>query len=391
MGGRDGLPTAARCRFGRPPSAETALALEVIDPAARHLGLTSPNGVIQNDVPFGSFVPLDSGGTAVGQMAVIATPQNGAHEVIVRTPGAGTFDFGIVVPESASLRVINYSGVQMNAGARARVRFVVGGTNTYVLEIDDDGNGVFDRTLSPLSTTLTADEGPRLVSAVQIVTGKDDPSRYGQIIALTFSEEVTVASAQSGLDPAQLTHYEVENNQVLGVSLQPGGRVVLLSLRDGLGPFVPRHVTVHDISDRLGHVMNPSPTTTLIEAATGLERGTISGRVLSGRGTPSTPGAHSSLSYVRRWFATATVWVKDADADGHYSFDFVRTFATTIDAIDPERGERGEVHATVKYLGSISTLTSFCSAVARSRVVRCRLSDSRSRCRRTRSPASPDR
>ena len=139
--------------------------------------------------------------------------------------------------------------------------FSVGGTNTYELEVDDNGDGTADRSVPPSLDAGVTDVGPRLVSAVQMVTGRDDPSRWGQLIALVFSEEITRASSQEGLDPALLTNYEVDANDVLGASLQPGGRVVLLSLRDGVGPFVSRTVTVSGIEDPLGNPMDPSPAT----------------------------------------------------------------------------------------------------------------------------------
>ena len=204
-------------------------------------------------------------------------------------------------------------------------------------------------TVPATGSALVNDEGPQLLAAAQVFTGKDDPSRFGQVIALVFSEEITRASAQDGLDAALLTHYQVEANQVLGAALQPGGRVVLLSLRDGLGPLIPRHVTVSGIVDRLGHAMSPSPATVPITSDIGLEGGTIAGRVLAGTGT-SVPNARIRLVHTFPE-GPITVSVKDADSEGRYSFDFVRTLATTLEAIDPDSGERGEVHGAVRHHG----------------------------------------
>ena len=82
-----------------------------------------------------------------------------------------------------------------------------------------------------LVQTRSVDEGPQLLAAAQILTGKEDPSRYGQVVALVFSEEITRTSAQDGLDAVLLTHYQVEANQVLGAALQPGGRGAVIAAR----------------------------------------------------------------------------------------------------------------------------------------------------------------
>ena len=333
--------------FAVPVSAGFPLALEIIDPLARHLGLSAVGGAIASDVPFGSFVPLTANGGAVGQLALIATPETGPHEAAVRVGGAGTFNFDLLVPDGSGLRRLSYSNVTVGATARARVRFVIGSTNAYALEVDDEGDGVMDRVIEPSGSTAVVDGGPQLLGAVQILTGQRDASAYGQVIALVFSEEINRASAQDGLSGAQLTNYQVEGNEVLGAAVQPGGRVVLLSLRDGIGPLVPRHVTVSGIEDHRGHPMSPSPAIALIETDIGLDGGAIAGRVMRGNGTP-VPNARIRLIHTVDQ-QSATISVKDADANGAYSFDFVRTLATTLEAIDPENGERGEVHAVVRH------------------------------------------
>ncbi|MGB2715170.1 MAG: Ig-like domain-containing protein [Vicinamibacterales bacterium] len=333
--------------FAAPLSPGLPLAVEIIDPSARHLGLSAVGGAIASDVPFGSFVPLTASGDAVGQLAVITTPESGQHEAAVRAGTAGTFNFNLVVPDGSGLRRLSYSNVTVGAGVRARVRFVIGGANAYALEVDDDGDGSADRAIEPSGSTAVVDAGPKLLGASQILTGQNDGSAYGQVVALVFSEEVSRASAQDGLSGAQLTNYHVEGNDVVGAAVQPGGRVVLLSLRDGLGPLVARHVTVTGIEDRLGNPMSPSPATALIETEIGLDGGTIAGRVIRGSGTP-VPNARIRLIHTVNQ-QSVTVSVKDADANGAYSFDFVRTLPTTLEAIDSENGERGEVHAAIRH------------------------------------------
>ena len=345
--------TASRARqvsaLAVPTAPGTTLALEIVDPAARRVGAATPGGAIQSAVPFGSYLPLSVAGAAPGQLAVISTPQDGAHEAIVRASSAGTFDAGLIVPDGDTLRVVTYSGISVTAGATARVRFHVGGTNAYALEIDDDGDGQAERSVPPTASALVEDEGPRLLGASRFLTGKTDASAYGQVIALVFSEEITKASAQDGLGAAQLTNYRVDGNQVLGAALQPGGRVVLLSLRDGVGPIVQRHVTVTGVVDRPGHALSPDPATVPIEPDTRLEGGTIAGRVLTGSGIPVAGARIRLIQTIDD--RPVTISVKDADGEGRYSFDFVRMFPTTLEAVDPATGERGQVHGGVRHHG----------------------------------------
>lgn len=326
------------------------LALEILDPDGRRLGLRTPGAALESAVPFSAHALLAGSAVPSAQMLLLSTPQAGAHELAVTAADGGAIDLSVLVPEAGTLRRLTYAGVTMTAGSRASIRFTIGGTNTYELAIDDNGDGTTDRTVAPTSSAAIADEGPRLVAAVQFVTGQDDASQAGQIVALLFSEEISRASSQDGLAPALLTSYAVDANQVLGVALQPGGRVVLLSLRDGIGPFVERTVTVQGIEDRFGNALSPAPGTAVIVPTVTAAGGVISGRVLKGDGS-AVPRARIRLAQSDGFGPFVTVSVKDADATGRYTFDFVRARPTRLEALDPESGERGEVHGSIRHNG----------------------------------------
>src|SRR6185503_2019361 len=185
-----------------------------------------------------------------------------------------------------------------------------------------------------------------------------------------FSEEISAASSQTGLEPAQLTHYAVDANQVLGAALQPSGRMVMLSLRDGYGPFFSRNVTVTGIEDRLGHAMAPVSLAIVADDEHLREGGSVAGQVKRGDGTP-VPGARIRFSQkapvevaqgeLAGLGDTATerevtVTVKDADATGHYSFDYVRRFNASgafsrFEAFDLQTGEHGSVTTQIHHSG----------------------------------------
>src|SRR2546428_134657 len=78
------------------------------------------------------------------QMALLAVPDQGWSTVEMIGTASGMFDLGLVVPEAGRLRRLTYEDVAIATGQKARVTFVVGGDNQYLLEIDDNGDGIPD-------------------------------------------------------------------------------------------------------------------------------------------------------------------------------------------------------------------------------------------------------
>ena len=343
----------ARATTSRPPylSAITGskvgpvpVVLNVGNPARARLGLTAAGGNVARDIPFGAFFSLDGTGPPQSQMALVAVPDQGTYAVEMIGTATGMFDLGLVVPEGTRLRRLTYEDVAIAPGQKARVTFTIGGDNQYLLEIDDNGDGVPDRQIVAIVNELLADTGPTLLTALQIVTGKDDLSKFGQLVGLVFSEEISTVSSQSGLEPGSITNYAVESNQVLGVALQSGGRVVLLSLRDGIGPFFNRRVTVSGLTDRLG---NPMTAATMPIGTMLTDGSAVSGQVKRGDGTP-VPRARIRLGQTTDLPVESTVTVKNADDSGRYAFDFVRSFPSRFQAIDLETGDHGEVRTQIR-------------------------------------------
>ncbi|MFN8491312.1 MAG: carboxypeptidase regulatory-like domain-containing protein [Caldilineaceae bacterium] len=332
-----------------------SVVLNLTDPANLHLGVLSPGAAPVQEVPYGAFATLLDAAPKASQLAMIAVPQAGTHTVEVIGTDSGSFDLGLVVPEGVQLRHLTFVNVPIQVGGRAHVVFTVGGTNNYVLALDQNGDGVADQQINPTVNELVVDNGPQPISAVQIFSNeRHGIAQYGQLMGLLFNQEVSAASAQSGLKPEQITHYQVEANQVQGVALQPGGRVVLMALRDGIGPFIQRHITVTGLTNRLGHAMQPAPVTLPIHTTVTADGGTVSGTVRQADGAP-VPFAQIGLVQIELDLNDdpypVTVSVKNADSAGHYAFDYVRADKTIFQYIDPQSGASGVTNTEIRYNG----------------------------------------
>ncbi|MCL4860855.1 MAG: carboxypeptidase regulatory-like domain-containing protein [Caldilineaceae bacterium] len=258
------------------------------------------------------------------------------------------------MPEGNRLRRLTYAQVPIQAGGRARVLFTVGGNNSYQLALDSDGDGAADQQIAPTVSELVADLGPQPVGAVQLYSPGKNMTKYGQLMAVVFNEEIARASSQDGFLGEQITNYQVEANQVRGVALQPGGRVVYLLLRDGVGPFIPRTITVSGVTDRLGHPMQPASVTLPIRPTITWPGGVISGTVRHADGTP-VPFAPLQFSQIELDANDEAylelVSVKNADSEGRYAFDYVKALPTVFEYMDPESGQQGRLGTAIRHNG----------------------------------------
>jgi hypothetical protein len=168
--------------------------------------------------------------------------------------------------------------------------------------------------------------------------------RFGRVVAVLFSEEVTADSVQDRVRRELLTHYQAEENEVVGVSLQPDRRIAFLALRDPLGPFIPRQITMTGVASVSGQTMTPwtgpiEPTLDVQEITD--EAGVLSGKVLQADGTPVGAaevrlftGIYVGLDCDFTWYGVST---KRADGMGQYGWDLVlKNSGTQVSAIDPD-------------------------------------------------------
>ena len=79
-------------------------------------------------------------------------------------------------------------------------------------------------------------------------------NNYGQVLGILFSKPMLQTNAAI---PAA---YRLDNgNSASGVQVQSGGRVVLVSMKEGVSAIRPRVLTVTDLTDRRGNATVPTP------------------------------------------------------------------------------------------------------------------------------------
>jgi hypothetical protein len=202
-----------------------------------------------------------------------------------------------------------------------------------VFRMDESCDGVPDRDL-PASTIVVHENPPQLISAIQdgtVNAGRPSfpcvpsvpgfPMNYGTIVAVLFSKpmqanNVNVPSA-----------YQLENGNGAGsVKIQPGGRVALLNLRQGIGQIIPRQLSVTGVTDARGNlvVSNSLPIQTSLRDGVA-----IRGQVVRGDGNPAAGVPVTLTMYDEaatgdscQEFVVRASQVF-ADANGFFAFDFV--------------------------------------------------------------------
>jgi hypothetical protein len=325
--------------------------LTLTDPAGRKLGVAQPGAPAVHDIPFGGFFqPLQESNDAV-QYALVATPDSGAWLAEIAGTGAGAADIGLVIPTGSGLRRVTFAGVALENGGRARVRFTVGAPGPVMLELDRDGDGVYEGSRAATVDQPVADRLPRLISAVQIVTGKKDATKYGQVVGLLFSEEVDEISTQSREeDRTQITNYAVDANQVNGVQMQADRRVVMLALSNPVGVYVTRTVTVSNVLDLQGNAMQPQHST-IRTVATGAR---LSGVVRRADGSP-VPFAGVLLSQIEVDINDERYWedvsLQYTDAEGRFNFDRIRMMQARLRAVAFDTNEQSYIITGPRFEG----------------------------------------
>ncbi|MCU1383321.1 MAG: LamG domain protein jellyroll fold domain protein [Acidobacteria bacterium] len=323
------------------------VALTLLDAQGRRLGGVDAQGKFVKQISFGDYLQFaNTNGAATGQLAMLSAPDAGDFRIHLEKTSAAsadaTFTLSIVLPDAAgNLRQLLFA----NVSASQLPTLSVDPNDPYRLSIEVAANGV-PAAGAPVAPALTAiaDPPPSIIGAVQLAQADQvcvDPGKTlglwapGRVMAVLFSEEVSAQSVQDKFSPDKITNYVADGNQVVGVALQPDRRIVFLGLRDPVGPYVPRTLTVSDVTDLRGQpiVSAPMPIESTVDDAAGV----VSGRVLHADGTP-VPFANVRLFYPCP-AGESIVWIgissKSANANGQYGWDYVLS-SPRIVAIDPE-------------------------------------------------------
>lgn len=319
--------------------------MRVLDSQGHQVGGVDSSGKILKQVPFSDYLNFKSAaGESIGQMAFLVAPANGTYTVQL-DPVAGAspttpFSISLVVPRSdGSLRQI----VVDNLSGSSPVQLPFGAGDPYQVSVNIGGAAGAPAALT--SDEALPDAAPTVIAAVQRADADILPCTalpLGRIVALLFSEQVSPASVEDQFKTEDIVNYTPDGNRVLSVALQPDGRTVLLALRDPVGPFLQRQMTVSGITDLRGHVM--AAQTVPIESTITAPGGVVTGRVLQADGTPVafanvrlfTNDACPSPEGVQ--IIPVGITTKSADANGAYSFDYLAAnqFGSSLLAIDPE-------------------------------------------------------
>jgi len=302
------------------------------------------NDKIIKEIPFSDYLIFtDAGGNTTAQMALVLSPQATAYTVrLERNPNAapGTpFSLSVVLPADSPsrLRQVVFSGITGDNGV-PEIEPITGDPFPVAIEMVADGQPIGGQTVQPVSALPIIDPPPTVFSAVQVADADliCKTVKVGRVVAALFSEEVTSESVQHQFDRIDLSNYAPENNTVVGVALQPGGRIVYLALRDPVGLFIERQMTILSARDLRGQEMTEPWTGPIESTIVDEPYGVISGKVLNADGTPI------PYADVRLFKYCDDGWVgisaKSAEADGSYSWDFVLPGSKVV-AVDQETGE----------------------------------------------------
>lgn len=160
-------------------------------------------------------------------------------------------------------------------------------------------------------------------------------NNYGQVLALLFSKPMLQTNA------AIPSAYKLDNGiTASGVQVQPGGRVALISMREGVSAIRPRMLTVEGITDPRGNPVTADPQPVFSNFRDGVA---VNGRVLRADGTPAV-GVPVTVTMYDPWkdpfdrcdpvIVTRTSQ-EYTDTNGLFSFDFVHAgVGFTIAAVD---------------------------------------------------------
>ncbi len=339
------------------------LRVQLIDADGNRLG-GLPDAAGAREIPYADQLWINTDESEHGTLAVVTIPDDSGYRLDLFAEDVATFDLGIVLPDSTgSLQQVRFGGLQFGAGARATADLVPGST-AIVLAVDDNGDGAVDRSISADQELAIPDRPPTIVAATQVVPGfGPGGDKHGRNVAVLFSEKVTEDSARD------LSNYAVEDNLVTAVNLQSGGRMAFLLLRDGVGPFVPRGLTVSGLIDTAEWTMEQEQTLPIRMTAT--DTGAlVTGTVREANGIAV---SKARVRLVQTETIDDGIFMEDKPVivsekltagDGSYQFDYVRKnrYPFMIEATHPESGEAGLLKTAVNYHGQPLKLDLFMKA-----------------------------
>ncbi len=320
------------------------ITVSLVDGSGRRLGGVDAKGKMTKEIPFSDYLLLnDSNGATTGQLAMMAVPGSGALTLLIEPVSgatAGSYTLSLIYPDATgTLHQTTWPGLSVQQAPQ----FAPAAGDPVQIAVSAAGTGV-----AAAGNEVVPDLPPSVMSIVQQpqadvhkCDAKDQGEPLGRVVAILFSEEVTPESVQDKLPPELIANFAPEENRVVGVSLQPGRRIAFVALRDPLGPFIPRSMTIESVADRRGHPM--ASQTVPMEATIEAFGGVVSGRILQADGS-LVPGAEIRLVLQRmcgNQMVDVGISAKRTDGDAHYQWDYVRGGAFRVKeiAMDQDTGD----------------------------------------------------
>ena len=177
------------------------------------------------DIENAAYLTLAEPASTARGLALVTRLGSSLYEWSFTANAAGSFDFGVSLPRPDGATGYHvFSGVMVSAGDQGRVSLdLLASAAVLTLEIDRDGDGVFEETIEGSPEEILTSPGPTLLSAIAIgpetLSGADP---WGRVVALLFDREMRTTEAELA------SHYSVEENGVISAIAQLSGRLVFL-------------------------------------------------------------------------------------------------------------------------------------------------------------------
>ncbi len=244
------------------------------------------------------------------------------------------------------------SGVNVSATWHGRVTFDLAQPDHLTLDIDANGDGTFE-SHQPLTTELLQPQGAQLLSANVIGPDTiDGAGPWGYHGVLVFDRMVDATSA------ATVSHYQIPSNRVRAAKAVMSQRIVMITLEQPEGPYVPTTFAASGITDGRGVAGTGGPPLPLGSLLADLGA-VVTGHIFNADGSPVLTGTvvysqnNDILLCNPQGFPGFSA--TPLDSTGRYELRYVRQdncgFAFDLVTTDPVSGAAAHVSRYVRTAG----------------------------------------
>ncbi|MGH9347048.1 MAG: hypothetical protein ACRD26_07255, partial [Vicinamibacterales bacterium] len=245
-------------------------------------GSLDPLGGVR-DVPGADIITFQPFDAVAAQFAAFTQLDAGPYTATLQGTLAGSFDLGIVVPGAAGLRHVVFRAVPIAPGEL--LTLTVRPRATQAVRLERGGVAI-----APTTDELVPDGPPEVIGIVQRTDENID--KFGRVVAVLFSEDVDASAENAAayavssasiafVPPPAIT----DGNRVNAALSQFGSRIVFLGLRDPVGPFIPRRLSLSGVRDLRGQTMAPVVEQPIVPDPNIGTGAVVTGRVLRADGT----------------------------------------------------------------------------------------------------------